>query len=54
MSYAVYADSVPYFTEIDLMQLRILYDQKLRDNMYSYQVIEELELNKEVLSLIHI
>ena len=50
MSYADYADSVTYFTEIDLMQLRLLYDQKLRDHMYSYQVIEELELNKEVYS----
>lgn len=50
MSYADYADTMPYFTEIDLMQLRLLYDQKLRDNMYSYQVIEELELNKEVYS----
>jgi len=50
MSYADYADSMPYFTEIDLMQLRLLYDQKLRDRMYSYQVIEELELDKEVYS----
>jgi hypothetical protein len=50
MSYADYADSMPYFTEIDLMQLRLLYDQKLRDRMYSYQVIEELELDKVVYS----
>ena len=49
MSYADYADSVPYFTEVDLMQLRLLYDKKIRDKMY-HQVIDELELDKELYS----
>ena len=50
MSYAKFADSVPYFTEIDLMQLRILYDPKLDEIYNNYQVIEDLDLNLDTYS----
>ena len=50
MSYAKFADSVPYFTEIDLMQLRILYDPKLDEIHNNYQVIEDLDLNLDTYS----
>ena len=50
MSYAKFADSMPYFTEIDLMQLRILYDPKLDEIYNNYQVIEDLDLDLDTYS----
>ena len=48
MSYANYAAPVPYFTEIDLMQLRLLYDPKLKTINNNYQVIETLDLENDL------
>ena len=50
MSYAKFADSMPCFTEIDLMQLRILYDPKLDKIYNNYQVIEDLDLDLDTYS----
>ena len=50
MSYSKFADSMPYFTEIDLMQLRLLYDPKLEEIYNNFQVIEDLDLNPDIYS----
>ena len=47
MSYSNYAPEVPFFTVLDLMQLRVLYDSRLPKPLGEKYTIETLELDYE-------
>ena len=48
MSYADWAESVTYFTEVDLMQLRLLYDSNLPMIFSNYQVVNDLNFDSDI------
>jgi len=47
MSYSDYAPEAPFFTVLDLMQLRVLYDSRLPKPLGEKYTIETLELDYE-------